>query len=99
MGGFGGLDRVINVNKLTALVAKGDLRYVLYAKYFRRPGGTGRADPKILAWLKQNCLVVPKFSQVIVYSRHPGQTVSLENPGNTTAGLPRNDYLTLYLCP
>jgi 4-amino-4-deoxy-L-arabinose transferase-like glycosyltransferase len=99
MGGFGGLDRVIEVNKLTALVAKGDLRYVLYAKYFRRPGGTGRADPKILAWLKQNCLVVPKFSQVIVYSRHPRQTVSLENPGNTTAGLPRNDYLTLYLCP
>jgi hypothetical protein len=60
----------------------------------------GRADPKILAWLKQNCLVIPKFSQVIVYSRHPSQTVSLENQGTTsTTCLSRTDFLTLYLCP
>ena len=100
MGGFNGLDRVIDAKGLMELVAKGDLRYILYAKYFRRPGGTGRADLKILTWLQHSCFVVPKFNKVIVYSRHPRQTVGLEDQGSASnVGTLRNDYLTLYLCP
>jgi hypothetical protein len=102
IGGFGGLDPVIDVNGLKELVAKGDLRYVLYAPFFRRPSSTGRGDPEILDWLKTSCLVVTDFSKVIVYTRRPRQQTALTSQNqnnNSIVSGPRNDYLTLYLCP
>jgi 4-amino-4-deoxy-L-arabinose transferase-like glycosyltransferase len=102
MGGFGGSDNITNAKGLMELVRKGDLRYILYAEFFRRPGGMGRGNLEILAWLKDSCLVVPKFSKVIIYSRIPrrlAQTAGLNPVSNTSASAPRNDYLTLYLCP
>jgi 4-amino-4-deoxy-L-arabinose transferase-like glycosyltransferase len=97
LGGFSGLDAVINVNDLKRLVENGDLRYILYAKYFRRPGGVSMGDQEILNWLDSSCLVVPKFSSVIVYSRRP-RPINQSGVLPVT-GLPRNDFLTLYLCP
>lgn len=100
MGGFSGLDHVIDAQGLKDMVAKGELRYVLYAKYFRRPGGTGRGDDQILAWLKTSCLVVPEFKDVIIYTRRPvraGEPL-LDGFYSYNPSLPRNDFLTLYLC-
>jgi len=99
MGGFSGLDAVIDVNDLERLVANGELRYVLYANYFRRPGGVGIGDQEIVKWLETSCLVVPKFDNVIIYSRRPRRVVQLNGQNGTSSVLPRNDFLTLYLCP
>ncbi|MEP7133570.1 MAG: glycosyltransferase family 39 protein [Chloroflexota bacterium] len=102
LGGFSGLDQIIDAQGLKALVAKGDLRYILYAQFFRRPGGAGRGDPEILAWLNDSCYVVPAFDKVIIYTRRPRMPVNLADQLQTdksTVSRPRNDYLTLYLCP
>jgi len=102
LGGFSGLDHVIDAKGLKELVAKGDLRYILYAEFFRRPAGTGRGDPEILTWLKDSCYVIPGFNKVIVYTRRPNQLGSLDDNNqidNSNVRRPRNDYLTLYLCP
>jgi 4-amino-4-deoxy-L-arabinose transferase-like glycosyltransferase len=102
MGGFSGLDHAIDAQGLKELVAKGDLRYILYAEFFRRPGGTGRGDPEILAWLENSCLLVPDFDRVIVYTRRPNQPDNLDDIDLTESVVlpgPRNDFLTLYLCP
>lgn len=102
MGGFSGLDPVIDAQGLKELVAKGDLRYILYAEFFRRPGGTGRGDTEILAWLEDYCLLVPDFDRVIVYTRRPNQPDNLDDIDLTESVVlpgPRNDFLTLYLCP
>jgi 4-amino-4-deoxy-L-arabinose transferase-like glycosyltransferase len=100
MGGFSGLDHVIDAQGLKDMVARGELRYVLYAEFFRRPGGTGRGDTEILNWLRDSCYLVPEFEKVIVYTRRPTRPVDLriQNEDAINSG-PRNDFLTLYLCP
>jgi 4-amino-4-deoxy-L-arabinose transferase-like glycosyltransferase len=102
MGGFSGLDHVIDAKGLKELVANGDLRYILYEEFFRRPGGSGRGDLEILSWLEESCYVVPEFDSVIVYTRRPNQPDNFDdidlNDGSVVTG-PRNDFLTLYLCP
>jgi len=95
IGGFSGADPVVNAEGLKTLVANGDLRYVLYSEFFRLPGGSGRGDSEILAWLKDSCYLVPKFEKVIIYTRRP----NLDPNNNSTLSGPRSDYLTLYLCP
>ena len=75
IGGYSGTDHVINAKGLIDLVANGDLRYVLYANHFRQPGGAGKGNPEIMAWLKGSCFVVPKFSRVIIYTRIPLQSI------------------------
>ena len=102
IGGFSGLDPIIQVDGLKSLVANGNLRYILYGEFFRRPAGAGRGDPAILSWLKTDCFVVPEFNQVIVFTRRPARPTNLADQGlndplNITG--PRNDFLTLYLCP
>jgi len=102
IGGFSGLDPIIQVDDLKSMVANGELRYILYSEYFRRPAGAGLGDPAILSWLKTSCFIVPEFNQVIVYTRRPAQPANSASQGpndpiNITG--PRNDYLTLYLCP
>lgn len=102
LGGFSGLDNVIKVDGLKEMVAKGELRYLLYAEFFRRPGGTGRGDPEILKWLRESCLVVSDFSEVIIYTRRPDRPDDLDDNGLLEDAIlpgPRNDFLTLYLCP
>ncbi len=48
MGGFGGQDEVVTAADLQAMVARGELRYVLY-------GGQRRGQPEIAAWLEASC--------------------------------------------
>jgi len=100
MGGFSGLDHVVDAQGLKEMVARGQLRYILYAEFFRRPGGSGRGNVDVLKWLKSSCYVVPEFENVIVYTRRPAQPDDNKvlSEDVLTAG-PRNDFLTLYLCP
>jgi 4-amino-4-deoxy-L-arabinose transferase-like glycosyltransferase len=96
IGGYGGSDHVIDAQGLMELVARGDLRYVLYAEHFKRPGGASKGDPEILAWLKNSCFVVPKFSKVIIYTRIPRQPVEPTGQNqsmNPNFGRLRNVYL------
>ena len=57
MGGFGGQDDVVSAGDLTAMVASGELRYVLY-------GGERGNKEDIASWLKTSCSVVPEFSEI-----------------------------------
>jgi len=100
IGGFSGLDHVIDAQGLKEMVAEGELRYILYAEFFRRPGGSGRGDTEILKWLKSSCYIVPEFESVIVYTRRPARPDdnNILSEDVFTSG-PRNDFLTLYLCP
>jgi hypothetical protein len=100
MGGFSGLDKVIDADGLKNMIAKGELRYVLYGEFFRRPGGSGRGDIEVLKYLKESCYVVLEFKDVIIYTRRPPRPadLQLQNEDAITSG-PRNDFLTLYLCP
>jgi 4-amino-4-deoxy-L-arabinose transferase-like glycosyltransferase len=51
LGGFKGLDNVVDVTGLAGMVRTGQLRYVLDA-------GDLHAKPQIYTWVKQNCPVV-----------------------------------------
>ncbi|GAB4501077.1 MAG: glycosyltransferase family 39 protein [Anaerolineales bacterium] len=57
MGGFAGQDEVVSVEDLSALVAKGELRYVLY-------GGERGSKAEIVSWLKNACSPVPGFGNL-----------------------------------
>lgn len=56
MGGFGGQDEVVNVDDLAAMVANGELKYVMYGEI-----RGGKDD--ITSWLNASCLIVPEFSK------------------------------------
>jgi len=58
MGGFGGQDEVVTADDLSAMVANGELRYVLY-------GGQKGNKEDIASWLKTSCSVVPDVAQVV----------------------------------
>ncbi|MBN1450975.1 MAG: glycosyltransferase family 39 protein [Anaerolineales bacterium] len=70
MGGFNGGDPVIDAAGLAELVARGELRYVLY--------GAGRNDKQDIGnWLATSCTVVPEFSRE---NGRPAQ--GQQRPGN-----------------
>jgi 4-amino-4-deoxy-L-arabinose transferase-like glycosyltransferase len=58
MGGFGGQDEVVTADDLSAMVANGELRYVLY-------GGNRGGKEDIANWLKTSCSIVPDVAQVV----------------------------------
>ncbi|MCA2001729.1 MAG: hypothetical protein LDL51_07690, partial [Chloroflexi bacterium] len=55
MGGFSGSDEVVTAEDLSAMVANGELRYVLYG---------GDRKPDIANWLQSACSPVTRFNQV-----------------------------------
>jgi 4-amino-4-deoxy-L-arabinose transferase-like glycosyltransferase len=57
MGGFSGSDQVVTAEDLSAMVANGELRYILY-------GGERGGKEDIATWLKTSCSPVTRFSQV-----------------------------------
>jgi hypothetical protein len=57
MGGFSGGDEVVTAEDLAAMVAGGELRYVLYG------GGRG-GKQDISNWLQTSCSAVTQFGQV-----------------------------------
>jgi len=57
MGGFSGQDEVVTANDIAAIVANGELRYILY-------GGDRGAKQDIAAWLKSSCAVMLDFSEI-----------------------------------
>lgn len=77
MGGFGGQDGVVSAEDLSAMVANGELRYVLY-------GGERGSKLEITNWLASSCSVMLDYSQVNVNNPAPqtanGQTMDGGNP-------------------
>jgi hypothetical protein len=69
MGGFGGQDEVVTADNLSAMVANGELRYVLFG------GGQGNKQD-IANWLQTSCTVVSEFSQANIGNQSP------QGPGN-----------------
>jgi len=69
MGGFGGQDEVVSAADLSALVANGELRYVLY--------GERGNQAEITNWLKSACAVVPSYSQISAGGGPQGQSMTL----------------------
>ncbi len=65
MGGFGGQDEVVTVEDLSAMVANGELRYVLY-------GGDRGGKQDVANWLSASCSVVPEFSGISSGNPGPG---------------------------
>lgn len=57
MGGFGGQDEVVGADDLQAMVANGELRYVMY-------GGERSNNDDIAVWLTGACSLIPEFSQI-----------------------------------
>jgi 4-amino-4-deoxy-L-arabinose transferase-like glycosyltransferase len=70
MGGFNGNDDVVSAEDLSAMVANGELHYVLY--------GDERGNKEDIAnWLKTSCSVVPEFSRT-----SSGNLPAAQGPGN-----------------
>ena len=65
MGGFGGQDEVVTAEDLSAMVANGELRYVMYGD-----DRGGKAD--ITNWLSTSCSVVQEFSGTATGNQGPG---------------------------
>ncbi len=65
MGGFGGQDEVVTAEDLSAMVANGELRYVMY-------GGDRGGKADIANWLSASCSVVPEFSNTTANNQGPG---------------------------
>jgi 4-amino-4-deoxy-L-arabinose transferase-like glycosyltransferase len=76
MGGFSGQDDVVSAKDLSAMVANGELRYVLY-------GDDRGGKDDITNWLKSSCSAVPEFSQASSGS----QRQAVQGPGNQTITL------------
>ncbi|MBC7879119.1 MAG: glycosyltransferase family 39 protein [Anaerolineales bacterium] len=72
MGGFTGQDNVVSVDDLSAMVANGELRYVLYGD--ERP-----SKQDIINWLNSACSVMLDFSQAGMAN---SQTINGGNPGH-----------------
>jgi 4-amino-4-deoxy-L-arabinose transferase-like glycosyltransferase len=70
MGGFNGNDDVVGTEDLSAMVANGELRYVLY-------GGDRGNKQDITSWLKTSCSVVSEFNE----ASSGGQAI-VQGPGN-----------------
>ena len=66
MGGFGGQDEVVTAEDLSAMVANGELRYVMY-------GGDRGGKTDIANWLNSLCSAVQEFS---------GSSPSNQGPSN-----------------
>ncbi len=71
MGGFGEQDEVVTAEDLSAMVANGELRYVMY-------GGDRGGKTDIANWLSASCSVVQEFS---------GSSSSNQGPGNQATTL------------
>jgi len=84
MGGFGGQDEVVTAEDLSAMVANGELRYVLY-------GGEKGNKEDVASWLKTSCSIVPEFSEM-----SSGRPQAAQGP-NSQQG-PGNQTMTLYMC-
>lgn len=70
MGGFGGQDEVVTVDDLAAMIANGELKYVMY-------GDIRGGNEDITSWLNASCLIVPEFSKT------SNQNISnQQGPGN-----------------
>ena len=93
MGGFGGQDDVVSADDLSALVANGELRYVLY-------GGDRGNKQDIAQWLQTSCEVVPEFSSVSSGNQPQAQNqVNGQNqPQGPNGGGPGGQASTLYMC-
>jgi len=65
MGGFGGQDEVVTAEDLSAMVANGELRYVMY-------GGDRGGKTDITNWLSTSCSVVQEFSGTASGNQGPG---------------------------
>ncbi len=65
MGGFGGQDEVVTAEDLSAMVANGELRYVMY-------GGDRGGKTDITNWLSASCSVVQEFSGTASGNQGPG---------------------------
>jgi len=89
MGGFGGQDDVVNAEDLAAMVAKNELRYVLY-------GGERGNKEDIANWLKTSCSVVPEFSEIESGGR-PAQGPNAQTQGQGPQGQ-GNQTMALYMC-
>ena len=77
--------KIKRAEDLSAMVANGELRYVLYGS-----GGQGN-KAGISNWLKTSCSVVPEFSKVS--SGHPP---AAQGPNGQQG--PGNQAMTLYMC-
>jgi 4-amino-4-deoxy-L-arabinose transferase-like glycosyltransferase len=70
MGGFMGIDPVVNASDLQKLVEEGKLRYIYYTSGGGNLGGQGN----VTSWVKANCQVVKGYNT---------QTVDQGNPDGT----------------
>jgi len=64
MGGFSGGDEVVTAEDLSAMVANGELRYILYG---------GNRKPDIAHWLQSACSPVTRFNQVMGAAGRQGE--------------------------
>jgi 4-amino-4-deoxy-L-arabinose transferase-like glycosyltransferase len=90
MGGFTGQDDVVSAEDLSAMVANGELRYVMY-------GGDRGGKQDIANWLNASCSVIPQFSQAIGSAARPPQGQVGQNQMQNQVG-PPNQQMALYLC-
>ncbi|MBK7456403.1 MAG: glycosyltransferase family 39 protein [Anaerolineales bacterium] len=88
MGGFGGQDEVVTAGDLSAMVANGELRYVMY-------GGDRGGKQDIANWLSASCSVVQEFSQLSIGGPQMPQG---ENQPQGLGGGGPDQGTTLYLC-
>ncbi|MBI5352986.1 MAG: glycosyltransferase family 39 protein [Chloroflexi bacterium] len=77
MGGFGGQDEVVTAEDLSAMVANGELRYVMYS-------GDRINKTDIANWLSTSCSVVTEFSTKA--SGNQNQNIQ-QGPGNQASTL------------
>jgi 4-amino-4-deoxy-L-arabinose transferase-like glycosyltransferase len=77
MGGFNGGDNVVTADDLSAMVASGELRYVMY-------GGDRGGKTDIANWLNTSCSVVSEFSGTSSGNQGPNNQ---QGPGNQATTL------------
>ena len=99
MGGFMGIDPVVNASGLQKLVQEGKLRYIYYAS----GGGNLGGQSNVTGWVRANCQVVKGYNTQTVDQGNPdgtggapGGMGSAGGPGVFSPGLGTS--ISLYDC-
>ncbi|HMD90187.1 MAG TPA: glycosyltransferase family 39 protein [Anaerolineaceae bacterium] len=84
VGGFMGIDNVVNSDQLAQLVSKGELRYVYWdTRNEGRAGGIGGGtQSNISSWVTSNCSIVNNFDTSTQNSGAPDGTGNRLNNGS-----------------
>ena len=100
LGGFMGVDQVVDSSQLAQMVTNNELRFIYWDPRGNGFGGQLTNESDLSSWINQNCKVVNGYETATQNSGAPGGTTSNNQPGTSVRGFGGfgEMQITLYDC-